>query len=1238
MRSAIKLVFLVFSLAFCHGARSHAQSNFRIFPYLQTADQNLIQIRWFSGQAHPSSILISDSEGKTLFSAEVQGKEMPDLYYTNRERNQTIAGLEGESWIGPDSYFRYDFAFRAPFGEEITYQVTLGGQQHKRKYKTAPAIGEWESIRFIALSDSETEPAGRIIRRAWYPGQPLFRPFAIPTAWKQKFGTTLEQGFELPNYFMTETEGYSANLEIINGREPDFMLMPGDLVQGGAYMPAWDEFWRHNSGAYAAGFSSYPIIAAIGNWESYGAYNGGYGNNERGEFNPLVGRSRFHAFFEIDFKDPLQKHRQSYYRTDYGPITILTLDSSNGTPDQSRSDTPEDQKLKNKEHNGHGTDTQENFTQAQYEAAGGTDLSGFGPGTPQYAWLEANLKQAKGGKRLIFVQFHHIPFSSGEHGTTINHELATGQEGTPMRVLHPLLEEYGVIAVLAGHDELFERSFVDLDNDGKGVHYYDVGVAGDGMRGVKRNWISNPLTTLDYNEFSRWTADQKSVEQWNTTGANPVLIDGGKHYGHLEVNLKKVKDGDKTFAQIDFEPVYAFPVLDQNYNLQRVERRVYDDKLRIMVELEAAPINPDFKPEITVQLDQEGKVGTMLKDYLKNEVQADWKVTFSRSPEYSCSDLGGTENELKITDSKGNTWKKLVLVKVVDSTPPTVILKPFEGKFDLSRGFLEIKAEDLVSSVEDNCGVKFIAINKTRISCTEYLLPVEVVLEAVDQSGNQTREVVVLNLSAFESEKISISPESGKQYTVGQVAEIRLGSEFEFTLEGWYRNGQRLEIEKGNAILTEEPGTYWAKLYPKGSDCAVESMKTEIIFSDLPFGEARESIQLVLGPEGKAELRPQDVFETWPLADPSLEVTLGKTLFSCENIGENQVVILIKKPGGEIWERKTTVKVADQTKPTLVPKNSLIELDVYKGVAEITAQMLLSEYGDNCGIKSLTISKNRFTCEDAGKEFSIGIRAEDYSGNVAEAVATVAVTRTESEKVLVSGKTEICEGEKSILELSSPKPFEVVRWRRNGVEVPGQTRKSLEVSESGSYHAVIRYAGGCLSETEVVEVKVSSKPTGEIAVDGNILRAPEGDFEYQWFRNGEKINGATSRAYTAEETGEYAVDLTNTAGCSAKLKAVNLTISGILGRPVSQAAALKIYPNPALDRAVVEFSEGVLAGVFELHVYSPEGKEVSSAVAVTILDDSKLEISLNRIAKGSYLIWVVGEDQKTYFGKLLVAN
>ena len=133
---------------------------------------------------------------------------------------------------------------------------------------------------------------------------------------------------------------------------------------------------------------------------------------------------------------------------------------------------------------------------------------------------------------------------------------------------------------------MFERSFVDLDGDGMGVQYYDVGVAGDGLRGEIRDDNDRPL---GYNTFSQWTADQDEPEQWQEVDGVLQLVEGGKHYGHLEVNLERRNDGS---ARVTFTPVYSFPLLDSDYNVLGTERRVYGDQLTLIANADgtATPI------------------------------------------------------------------------------------------------------------------------------------------------------------------------------------------------------------------------------------------------------------------------------------------------------------------------------------------------------------------------------------------------------------------------------------------------------------------------------------------------------------------------------------------------------------------------------------------------------------------------------------------------------------------------
>lgn len=563
-----------------------SREDFRILPYLQSPSDSGIRVTWFTEDGAPGRLTVLGPGGQRTY--EVDGEPQAALAYTDAERAQEIPGLEQGSWLlGDTSYKHTELVEGLRPGRQYSYTVRQGDATVTGRFRTAPTADDWRHVRLIAMSDSETEPLGRVQKREWAPGavSGSGRPSAEPgSAWDQVHGTTTLSGTRVLRYPLTEDEGLRRNLAAVEQRSPDAVLFTGDLVQGGGYQPGWDEFFRHTAGAGGDLLTSVPVLPAFGNWESFGAINGGYGTPA--DRTPVVrSRAKFHAYFDGP-GNGTPPHQDNYYRIDYGPLTILTLDSNNGEPDDRAANHPPEEKVTGREYTGPGTDTQENFTRAEYEQAGGTDLSDYSPGSRQWNWVARQLAAARAGGQIVLVQFHHAPYSSGEHGLPMNHVLTSGQGGTPMRVYHPLFERYGVAAVLSGHSEMFERSFVDANGDGTGVHYYDVGVSGDGLRGVRREGPTLDSAPLGYNPFSRWTADQGEPERWAVVGGVPRLLAGGKHYGHLEINVDRRHGGR---ARISLTPVHLFPVLDENLAVVRTERRTYHDQVAIDIDRDGRP-------------------------------------------------------------------------------------------------------------------------------------------------------------------------------------------------------------------------------------------------------------------------------------------------------------------------------------------------------------------------------------------------------------------------------------------------------------------------------------------------------------------------------------------------------------------------------------------------------------------------------------------------------------------------
>lgn len=492
------------------------EAAFRVYPYIQNPTESAVTIRWLSN--HPDQA-----------SVEVKRKGCCSVFVSNP---RLVESLRNNPW-GPEAADRYE---TPPFLHSLRlerlcpdtlyqYTVKQSGYEFESEFRTSPPANR--PIRFIVFSDCETEPESSTSGPIdWPRGRDSNRPESVG------------------KYLVDQTIGFQQNLRIMAERKPDFLCVAGDLVESGGEQRDWDEFWRHLSGKYGSVCSSTPIFPAIGNHENYGGPGsfGGY-SAEAANF----GVSKYLTYFEVPSNSATNpKHRGRYYRVDYGPVALITLDSSDGQPANT------------------GSDTNHNLE--------GSDAPDFNPGSEQYQWLEQQLKDAQRTRRFTFVQFHHVPYGSGPHSVPFGQEKFSGQSGIAMRVLVPLLQKYGVDALFCGHDEMLELSIVSGDehlNDGsrrtRPLYIYDVGIGGDGLRG--------PAAGFD-NPFRKFLVHDDFVEKWEGNR----LVSGGKHYGHVEVNVTKNDNGN---WQASLEMVHAFPVTDDLGKVISWERRVLPNSVMI---------------------------------------------------------------------------------------------------------------------------------------------------------------------------------------------------------------------------------------------------------------------------------------------------------------------------------------------------------------------------------------------------------------------------------------------------------------------------------------------------------------------------------------------------------------------------------------------------------------------------------------------------------------------------------
>ena len=459
--SYFKVVFLSGILLFAKGLVFGA-SNFCVTPYLQRPATDAMTIIFFTDSACTATVTCG---GQTTNTVGVWAQALTNnVFHLNKNDKE-----EKNKWNNSLYKHRVRFEGLKP-NSSYDYTVTLdGGATYSNKFRTAPDRNT--PIRFVSYADCETRQANH-------------------------------------------RDEYTQNLKKMKSRDPDLITTAGDLTARGGIQSHWDEFWMQNAGGNNIGYTdilgSIPMITPIGNHDLFdnaehnidGFTGGGWFHDRQGE----VATEKFLTYFEhntngvpYDVRDgtdisETRDMSQLFHREDYGPVTLIFLDTNNGTdydPNERHTDAEYDEDTNYE----NGVNDTQHLKGGMNRFLGGRHPD-FHPGTPQYNWLTNQLADAQKKSRFTFVFNHHCPYSVGSH----NKKSSTGEDSSAwaVRVLTETMVRYGVDGWYCGHDELLEHSITNgyekLPNGQLRKHtlsIYDLGCSGDSPRSSSGG--DNPL-------------------------------------------------------------------------------------------------------------------------------------------------------------------------------------------------------------------------------------------------------------------------------------------------------------------------------------------------------------------------------------------------------------------------------------------------------------------------------------------------------------------------------------------------------------------------------------------------------------------------------------------------------------------------------------------------------------------------------------------------------------------------
>jgi len=152
-----------------------------------------------------------------------------------------------------------------------------------------------------------------------------------------------------------------------------------------------------------------------------------------------------------------------------------------------------------------------------------------------------------------------------------------------------------------------------------------------------------------------------------------------------------------------------------------------------------------------------------------------------------------------------------------------------------------------------------------------------------------------------------------------------------------------------------------------------------------------QDITVALDENGSYLLTPEEIdggSQDPGSSDPP-QFTLSQDEFDCSNIGENPVTLFVTGVSGSEDSCDATVMVVDNTAPTALARDITVQLDA-SGSASISASDIDNGSYDNCGVPSLSVTPDSFTCSDTGAN-TVTLTVADDSGNSADATAIVTV-------------------------------------------------------------------------------------------------------------------------------------------------------------------------------------------------------------------------------------------------------
>jgi hypothetical protein len=393
---------------------------------------------------------------------------------------------------------------------------------------------------------------------------------------------------------------------------------------------------------------------------------------------------------------------------------------------------------------------------------------------------------------------------------------------------------------------------------------------------------------------------------------------------------------------------------------------------------------------LTLALDATGNVSLPASTATATDACGPVSLSYSNT-QFTCSSKGANTVVVTAVDGSGNTSTDTMVVTIVDNTAPsvTMVSTPVVLSLDVN-GEATLNTTQVVAASSDNCGITSMTVSPAAFDCT-MLGNNSVTVTAVDASGNVTTASMTVSVVDQMAPVMTVAPAA---YVIALDANgagtVDVASIVASTVDNCTAT-PTVSISPASVSCSDLGSvTVVATAVDASGNTSTISKTIQVVDNIDPVITAPSSLTMYLDATGAAVLPSATASATDNCAP--VTIAYSNTVFTCANVGTgNTVVVTATDASGNDATHSIAVTVLDTAKPivTLVSTPVVVSLDA-AGSASLSTTQVVANATDNCGIASMTVTPNTFSCADLGTK-TVTIVTTDASGNTRTRSMTITV-------------------------------------------------------------------------------------------------------------------------------------------------------------------------------------------------------------------------------------------------------